>query len=528
MSAEADQQDPIDNGGTWAPTGEQAAAFDRRAIGDLSVPQTTLMENAGRSAALVLERVFPKGAVTVFVGSGNNGGDGLVLARTLAGWCRPVTVIQAASRLPDRGLFHGWGLQVLDVSAAEHAESIAEAIASSSVLVDGVFGTGISGRPREPQAGVLDRMNAAGAPLLALDVPSGVNADTGAVEGVAARASLTVAFGWPKLGTLLHPGRAQAGRLVAVEIGFPPVTHGTFHALLTTPGWAAAHRPRRPAETHKNAVGSLLLLAGRAGMAGAAVMAGRAALRAGAGFVRIASAGANREIVQSTLPEAVFVDAQDAGALREAGAASTAVAAGPGLGTGPESLAALTVILEAQEPTPLLLDADALNVVASGVAPPLADIGARRPTLVTPHAGEMACLIEGSPEGLPRLRPDLAIDRAAAWNCSVLLKGAPSLVADPDGGLLVDTLGSSDLAAAGMGDVLSGAAGSFMAQGCSPTVAGGLGLHVTGLAAALGEEGAGLMPEDVVARIPVALGHGPASGSALDLPFVSFDQPAPR
>lgn len=464
----------------------------------------------------------------MFVGSGNNGGDGLVLARTLAEWNRPVTVIQSAARLPARELLHGWPLHVLDPSAADHAERITEAIASSSVLVDGVLGTGITGAPRDPQAGVLARINDASAAVLALDVPSGVDADTGAVDGVAVKALLTVAFGWPKLGTLLHPGRVYAGRLVAVEIGFPPLGHGTFHAQLTTPGWVSALRPRRPADTHKNAVGSLLLLAGRAGMAGAAVMAGRAALRSGAGFVRIASAPANREIIQSTVPEAVFVDAHDLAALREAAEASTAVAAGPGLGTGDNSLTSLAAVLDVSEPTPLLLDADALNAIASGGLPSLAEIGARRPTLVTPHAGEMARLIGGSAQTLPGSRPDLAIDRAGAWNCSVLLKGTPSLVADRNGQLLVDTLGSSDLAAAGTGDVLSGVAGSFLAQGCTPTVAGGLALHVTGLAAALGHEGPGLMPEDVIDRIPGSLSRDGANGSDLGLPFVSFDQPAPR
>ena len=272
-----------------APTGSEAASFDRSAIDRLGVPGRTLIENAGRSAALVLERIYARGSVVVFAGSGNNGGDGLALARSLAGWGRPVTIVRTSARPPDARLLHQWPLRTLDAAAEGARGEIARAAASAGVLVDAVLGTGISGAPRVPQARILEDMNRAGRPLLSLDVPSGVDADTGAVPGEAARADVTVAFGWPKLGSLLQPGRAHAGRLVAVEIGFPPVPAAAFGARVVTPGWARDVLPVRPADTHKHQVGSVLLLAGAPGMAGAAIMAARAALRVGAGFVRIAS-----------------------------------------------------------------------------------------------------------------------------------------------------------------------------------------------------------------------------------------------
>ena len=511
-----------------APTGKEAAAFDRFAIDFLGVPGRTLIENAGRSAALVLERVFPRGSVAVFAGSGNNGGDGLALARTLAGWGRPVTIVQTSARAPDAGLLHDWPLPMLDAADPGAHEEIARATVAAAVLVDAVLGTGISGAPRAPQARVLDGINRAGKPVLSLDVPSGVDADTGAVSGVAAQADVTVAFGWPKLGTLLHPGRARAGRLVAVEIGFPPVPSDRFRARVATPGWAREKLPVRPLETHKHEVGSLLLVAGSHGMAGAAVMAARAALRAGAGFVRIASPPGNRGVLQSTVPEAVFVDASDRPALARAASASSAIAAGPGLGADSEAGASLRAVLEASGRTPVLLDADALNLAAAEAVPSLGDLGRHRPLLVTPHRGEMRRLVAGSAPNLPRFAHELALDRAAAWSCTVLLKGSPSLVAEPGNRLLVGGLGSSDLAAAGMGDVLSGVAGSFLAQGCDPAVAGGLALHVTGVAAALGREGPGLVPGDVVERLPRALRREPDGGSRLGLPFVVFDQAAPH
>ncbi len=510
-----------------APTGSEAASFDRFAIDRLGVPGRSLIENAGRSAALVLERIFARGSVVVFAGSGNNGGDGLALARALAGWSRPVTVVRASANPPDARLRHHWPLPTLDAGTEGARGEIARATASAGVLVDAVLGTGISGAPRTPQARILEGMNRAGRPLVSLDIPSGVDADTGAVPGEAARADVTVAFGWPKLGSLLQPGRAHAGRLVAVEIGFPPVPPGTFGARVGTPGWARDVMPARPPDTHKHQVGALLLLAGAPGMAGAAIMAARAALRAGAGFVRVASSAANRPVLQGAVPEAVFVDTADRGALARAAMASTAVVAGPGLGVAAEAARALEAVLEASGDAPVLLDADALNLVATAAGPALSDLGRARPVLVTPHRGEMRRLV-ATADDLPDLPYQLALDRAAAWSCSVLLKGNPSVVATPEKRLLVGGLGSSDLAAAGMGDVLSGVAGSLMAQGCDPSVAGGLALHLTGVAAALGSEGPGLVPGDVIARLAAAVRRQPDPKSPLGLPFVIFDQEAPR
>ena len=510
-----------------APTGGEAASFDRLSIDRLGVPGRTLIENAGRSAALVLERIFPRGSAVVFAGAGNNGGDGLALARALAGWGRPVTIVKASARPPDARLLHRWPLPMLDAAAKDAQPGIERAVTAAAVLVDAVLGTGISGAPRPPQARILERMNRAGRPLFSLDVPSGVDADTGAVPGEAARADVTVAFGWPKLGALLQPGRVHAGRLVAVEIGFPPVPAERFGARVVTPGWARDMMPVRPSETHKHEVGSLLVLAGAPGMAGAAIMAARAALRAGAGFVRIASASANRRLLQGAVPEAVFVDAADRAAVARAAEASAAVAAGPGLGVAPEAAASLNAVLEASGEAPVLLDADALNLVAAGTGPALGALGPTRPVLVTPHRGEMDRLVAEVP-GLPELPHQRALDRAAAWSCTVLLKGNPSVVATPGERLLVGGLGSSDLAAAGMGDVLSGVAGSLLAQGCDPPVAGGLALHLTGIAAALGREGPGLVPGDVIARLPAALRLRPRRRSRLGLPFVVFDQDAPR
>ncbi|MGH7553618.1 MAG: NAD(P)H-hydrate epimerase, partial [Longimicrobiales bacterium] len=202
-------------------TASEAGSLDTGARERHGVAERVLMENAGRAAALVLDRLFPRGRVRALAGSGNNGGDALVMARVLRGWGRDVSVLACGSRPPDRSLLHGH-----DVTF-ESADALDSEIASADVLVDGLLGTGSKGAPREPIAGLIERMNDSGTPILALDLPSGVDATTGRAEGSAVRAAVTVTFGWPKLGCLLFPAREYCGRLVAVEIGFPPLRLGS-------------------------------------------------------------------------------------------------------------------------------------------------------------------------------------------------------------------------------------------------------------------------------------------------------------
>lgn len=512
-----------------APTGAESADFDRFAIQELGVPQDTLMENAGRSAALVLERLYPRGQVTALVGTGNNGGDALVLLRNLASWGRPVSAILVGERALEEGLLHGWGIRTfLDSDFRGSVALLDGELARAQVLVDGVLGTGISGPPRERQCWAINGMNRAEAPVLALDIPSGVDANTGSVPGDAVLAAVTVAFGGAKLGSVLHPGRSHVGRLVVVEIGFPPVGEATFKGNLITPGWAGLRLPRREPDTHKNAVGALLLVAGHSGMAGAAILASRAALRAGVGFLRIASPPENRAILQEAVPEAVFVDATDTAALREAALASRALGIGPGLGTEEEGAGILNQALAMAGGHPMLLDADALNLIALGRAPSLRELGGEREVVLTPHPGEMSRLTGLTPEAVTRDRPGVAGKLATDSGCTVLLKGAPSLVATPAGRLLVDTVGSSDLAAAGMGDVLSGVIAGFLAQGSGAGEAAALGLHTSGRAAVRTGLGASLTPEDVVAFLPDALKEEGEGSTELDLPFLLFDQDPAR
>lgn len=532
----------MSRGRQLAPTAAQAAGFDRFAIRERAVPEPALMENAGRQAALLVHHLFPRGPVVALVGSGNNGGDALVSLRALAAWGRSVTAVIVGRRPEPDPVLHGWELPTVAFSRAGEpgragcdADALEHLLDDAGVVVDGLLGTGIQGAPRDGYAAAIEAANRAGGPLVALDAPSGVDGTTGEIPGASVRASLTVAFGWPKLGTLLYPGRGRCGRIVAVEIGFPPgaAPDGEEWAELATSDWAAQRMPRRPPVTHKHAVGSLAVVAGSA-MPGAAVLAARAAFRAGAGLVRVCSSGLAGDAV-GDVPEAVFVDAADPEALHEAVRASDAVAIGPGLGAGDEAARQLGVVLAARNGRPMVVDADALTLLARGVHGGMAALD-RPHTAGTPHPGEMSRLTGRSVAEVQARRVGAARRFAAAHGVVTLLKGAPSLVADPAGRLLVSTTGhTSALAVAGMGDVLTGAAGAFLAQGVSPFAACGLALHVTGRAVARSGLGASLTPSDVVEGMSTAM-RGLAAGAAharppntdLPFPFVTFDQANPR
>ena len=504
----------------FAPTGVEAASFDHHAIQELGVPQPVLMENAGRSAAQLLQRLAPEGPVVALVGAGNNGGDALVLLRTLAAWGRPVKAILVADREGPEGVLHHWPVPTVrdDDLAGDDAWGAALA---GAVVVDGILGTGVRGAPRERQARAIRRINASGRPVFALDVPSGVDAGDGSVAGEAVRAGVTVAFGAPKLGALLHPGRAHAGRLVAVEIGFPPMTPGDASARVVTPAWAQALLPVRGPDTHKNAVGRVLVVAGKEGMAGAAILAVRGALRAGAGLVQVCSPDANRELLQAAVPEAIFVSPSVPSALEEAAAQAAAVAVGPGMGTSADARALLERVVGVPG-TAVVVDADALNLVAAdGTA--LRPALAARPALLTPHAGEIVRLLDLDGPVPPAQRMATVGRAAAELGCAVLLKGAPSLVAVGHAPVLVDVQGSSDLATAGMGDVLTGVCAALAAQGAAPADAGALGLYLSGRAAALAGRGKALTPSDVARWLPHALQERGDGVTDLGLPFVILD-----
>ncbi len=350
-----------------------------------------------------------------------------------------------------------------------------------------------------------------------MDGPSGIDFTNGAVPGAAIRADLTVTFGWPKLGLLRFPARSRCGDIVCVEIGFPPPDLVPAARAITA-SWARHLLGDRAADAHKGEAGYLTILGAREGMAGAVILAARAAIRSGVGIVRVASAPGNREVIQTGVPSAIFVDWEDESALREAVEWCDALAIGPGLGQQPGVGRRVRLALGAA-PVPAVLDADGLNVWGSE----LQGLANREgPVLATPHPGEMSRLLD---RPIAEIKADpgaAALDLARAMGGTTTLKGAPTWVAAPDGSLRVTTALAPAFASGGMGDVLTGACGALMAAGLEAADAATVALTLTGIAAAGGDLGLG--SADIPDRLPAAraalsdLAPGAWAGVPLALP----------
>jgi NAD(P)H-hydrate epimerase len=494
----------------WLPTADEMAALDRRAVESGATTERTLIEAAGREVARRVHGRWPRGPVVGLLGSGHNGADALVALRTLAAWGREVRGVICGSGPPEPDVRAGWDVPLVE---RDRLDGVLE---GAGAVLDGILGTGVTGAPREPQAAVIRRADAAPVPVVAVDGPSGVDFTTGAVPGDCARARLTVSLGWPKLGLLRHPARTYCGELEAVEIGFPPVEGTEMGARAVTARWVRRMLRSREADAHKGEAGYLAVVAGQEGMAGASVLAARAAGRGGAGIVRVVGSPGNRSVVQSSVPDAVFTGWSDPDAVEEAVEWSHAVVAGPGLGRGPDRRGLVERVLEARGDRPVLLDADALNVW-EGALGALADhLDAR--DLVTPHPGELGRLLELPVADVVADPPARAREAAHRLGATVLLKGAPSLVAEPDGRLRVASTAGPAVASGGSGDVLSGLAGAYLAAGLGPADAASAALLISGAAARQSPVPEGHLASDVPDRIPAvrrrleelpAVGEGP-------------------
>ncbi len=496
----------------WLPSGEEMAAIDRAATTSGAIPERALIENAGRALASRVQARWPEGRVVALAGSGHNGADALVAARTLHAWGRDVELIRCGSRPPEPDVLAGWGLDLADPS------ELLPALGRCRVVLDGILGTGVRDAPREPQAGYIREVNGCAASVVAVDGPSGVDFSRGVVPGDAIEADLTVTFGWPKLGLLRFPARARCGEIEVVEIGFPPVAEPSEVRAITA-SWAAHLLRVREATAHKGQAGYLAIAGGDTGMAGAVILAARAALRTGAGIVRVVSHPANREIVQTAVPSAVFVGWDDPPAVERTLEWAHALAIGPGLGSDPEIRDLARRIVQAGV-RPQVIDADGLNAW-EGRPDALAD-ALRAPTLLTPHPGEARRLLDGE------IDDPLEATRvlARATGATVLLKGTPTWVGTPDGRVRATVHATPAFATGGAGDLLTGVAGALLASGLEPWDAGTVALAITGGAALGLPEAVGYSATDIADRLPSARAEllvrhpPPADGVRLRLPAV--------
>ncbi|CAN5833127.1 NAD(P)H-hydrate dehydratase [soil metagenome] len=492
-------------------------AWDRSTTEGAGVPERLLLESAGRAAAGVVAELYPTGRIVAAVGKGNNGGDALVMLRCLRAWGRDVAAVLSHTEALSEHLLHGWSVPAVGPEQAEVA------FAGAAVVVDGLLGTGASGAPRGAVAEMIRAMRSSGRPILALDGPSGVDLTTGRVDGEAVAADVTLTFGAPKRGHLLPPGGSCTGRLIVLEVGFAPISSAQLTSCLITSDWAADNLPRLPWNAHKGDAGTIVVIAGRSGMSGAAILVGMGALRSGGGVVRIISPDENRISIQSNLPEALFTP-RSSDQVSDVLGSADGIVIGPGMGTDDQSRKCLAVAMEAST-APMIVDADALTLISrdEGLLPD----AARERVLMTPHPLELGRLLRMETEDVVA-DPFAASTRAAErFGCAVLLKGAPSMVARAGTATLVSVEGHSGVATGGMGDTLAGAAGAFVAAGATPMHAGALALFFCGRAAEIAGRGRGLIPRDLSDALPLAL-QRPTRYSCLRYPGVLLDRPPPR
>jgi NAD(P)H-hydrate epimerase len=505
-------------------TAETMRRVDDHAIRVLGIPGLDLMERAGLGAARVLERVarLDDGAHAVIVcGKGNNGGDGFVIARELAAGGARVDVfllgraedVSGDARANLDRLEEGLVRELVDEA---DLAALRSTLSDADVIVDAIFGTGFEGAPRGIAGGAIDAVNASGRPVLAVDVPSGLNAGTGLAEGQCVAADWTCTMALPKRGFFLDAGPRVVGELFVIDIGIPSEAVeavGVTESVIM-PDEAAALLPARSPDAHKGSVGRVAVVAGSVGYTGAATLAAASALRAGSGLVFVACPVGVNDILETKLTEAITCPMPETAErtlsrealdpVRELMASSDAVAIGPGLSTHPETVALVRDLL-AECDTPCVIDADGLNALDAET------IGRRthRAELVlTPHPGEMARFLGTDVAAVQAARRETAVEAARRTRAVVVLKGAGTVVAEPGGDTYLNPTGGVGLATGGTGDVLTGVVASLLGQGLEAFEAAALGAYLHGLAGDIvqGRLGArGMIAGDVVDALPEAL-----------------------
>lgn len=479
----------------------QMRQLDERAQTEWQLSGDLLMERAALAAAREIKRLIgeKRSKIIICCGKGNNGGDGLALARILMAEGLDITAVLLYPRAEYRGL------AALNLERAEKygvrltgwGENTGSELKDADVIVDAILGTGTSGAPREPLPQVITAINRAKRPVVALDIPSGIDTDTGGVLGEAVRANLTVTFGVAKPGLFNYPGAEYAGEVVIDTIGFPEALINDEQLFIHSLTAADVQKmlPRREPAAHKGTTGHLLVIGGTPGMYGAPALAALGALRTGCGLVTVAVDDLRQ--FSDKPREAMAVGLEDA--LRRLDNYRSVVI-GPGLGVKSGLDVMERVIASVNRP--LVIDADGLNILAQNMKL-MESIGT--PAVLTPHPGEMARLTGLETTAIQKDRLGVARFYAKKWQTIVVLKGARTVTALPDGQVYLNLTGNSGMATAGMGDVLAGMIGSLMAQGFPVETAAILGPHLHGLAGDLAASKlgpVGIVAGDVVSVIP--------------------------
>ena len=494
---------------------------------ECGVPIPQLMENAGLAVAqeawLMLGELAER-RIVVLAGLGNNGGDGLVAARHLKDWGAHVTIVMLKARAEDDANLKAIVEREVAVFVIDgDGTKLDEALTGAELVIDALLGTGRA-RPIEGTlAAVLERLSEARsrrlpARLLAVDLPTGIDADTGAVDPHAVAADQTVALGWSKVGLHTTPGAQYAGRVEVVDIGIAAEHGATIQTELMTAAWARAALPARPVDAHKGTFGSALIVAGSPQYVGAAALSCTGALRVGPGIVTLACARAIYPMLASKLTETTFEPLDDKDGYLSAEEAYTvrralsrgyeALLIGPGLGQGAYVVAfmrALLPMVSQEDVRAVVFDADGLNNIAK--VDRWWDM-LSVPAVITPHPGELSRLAGIETAEIQADRLAAARRYAAEWDLTVVLKGANTIVAAPDGRARLSPFANPGLATGGTGDVLAGAITGLIAQSVEPFEAASLGVYLHGAAGELVRRelgDTGMLAGDVAAALPRAI-----------------------
>lgn len=501
---------------------ERARKYDDYAISTWGIPSAVLMENAGRSTYRLIREAYlrPGSRVVVLAGRGNNGGDGFVIARYALRDGFPVTACllgQPEALKGDAKLNMELYLSLGGAMAAiGDAGVAAEAIRGGDVIVDAIFGTGLAKKVGGLEAAVIEEINRSGSPVIAVDIPSGLDGTTGVPLGVAVRATHTYTYGRALLGQLFHPGISYRGKLTVVDISLPEAAAdalGIDAGIVDGEMLRAIFRPRPP-EAHKGMFGSVAVIAGSVGKTGAAIMATTAALKVGAGLVTLLVPESLHAIAAAKLTEAMTYPVDDGGKgfflpssyeqVRDFAADKDVVVMGPGIGRAPET-AALVRKLYGSLDASFVIDADGIGAFETH-----ADLlkEAKGRAVLTPHPGEFGRLTGMSPEDVNRDRLDLGRRFAEAHKVHLVLKGAPTIVFSPEGEAFINPTGNPALSKGGSGDVLTGFIAGLAAQGYTLTEAGFFAAYVHGYVAdtyAREFTEMDLMAQDVIAGVGAAI-----------------------
>ena len=514
-------------------TAAEMRQIDQDTIEGIGIPGIVLMETAGSAIVRAIEQHYPTcHRIGIFVGKGNNGGDGLVIARQLAHAGRDVYLflvspadsftgeaainLQIAKRL---------GLQIEEIltdAGFYGTGTVPTTLASCELLVDAIFGTGLRDTVRGSIATVIKTLNNLSIPTLSVDLPSGLDANTGHPLGVCVRADRTITIGLPKRGLLVHPGAEFAGKLEVVDIGFPEqvIDAQGIKVNWTTTTQASRWVPSRPPASHKGTYGRVLVVAGSTGMTGAAALASEAALRAGAGLVTLATPKHLNPILEGLLPEVMTLPLPetDAGSLSVSATSAilefaektkSVLAIGPGLSQHPDTVLLVHQLVRENREQALnlrmVVDADGLNALsqASEIISLL-----DREAILTPHPGEMSRLTGSSVPSLEADRIRTAQQFASEHDLTLVFKGAPTVTGLANGDVWINSTGNSGMATGGMGDVLTGIIAGLMAQGVSSERAAALGVYIHGLAGDMTAEVFGmhgLIASDVLKAVARAI-----------------------